>query len=177
LKFRLEDIPPEGLDKIFVQEENWLDERLNRDPVRNFRFLETITVHLHLSLSGRTLLVKSRMETKVEGKCARCLEPYAQPLSSEYHTSFKPKPNLPLAEELELSREDLETDFYEGDEVDVTSLVQDQVLLAVPPKGLCSEECRGLCSRCGKNLNREVCQCKNGETDPRFAILKKLRLN
>ncbi len=176
MNFRLEDIPPEGLDKILVQEEPWMDECLNRDPVKNFRFLGPITVHLHLFRSGRTVLVKSRMESRVEGKCARCLEPYAQRLTSEYVTSFNPKPNLPLPEELELSREDLETDFYEGKEVDVTSLVQDQVLLALPPKGLCREECRGLCPRCGKNLNREVCQCTDGKADPRFASLKNFRI-
>ena len=48
--------------------------------------------------------------------------------------SLKPKPDFPSSEEVELSREDLETDFYEGEEIDLTPLVQDQVLLTVPPK-------------------------------------------
>jgi len=175
MQFRLEDIPKEGREATFYQGENWLDERLRREE-RTFRFISPITVHLILSKLGNNILVKSRMETKVEWPCARCLEIFSLNLTSEYTTILKPKPGFSLPGEVELTREDVETEFYEGEEIDLTSLVQDQVLLALPQKALCREECQGLCPRCGKNLNREVCECAVGFVDPRFEVLRKVEL-
>lgn len=176
MKFRLEDIPKEGLEANFSQGEEWLDERLRGENKRTFRFLGPIRVYLRLSKSGSMVQVKSRLETKVELLCARCLEPLSLALNSEFNTTFKPRPNSPLAEQLELSREELESDFYDGEEIDLTSFVQDQLLLALPPKALCREECRGLCPHCGKNLNREVCRCPAALLDPRFQALRNLKV-
>ena len=176
MKFRLEDIPPEGVEATFSQDEGWLDERLRAEEKRTFRFSSPIAVHLNLSRSGRAVQVKSRIETNVQWLCARCLETFSRVLTSQYSTTLKPRPDFPTAEEVELTREDLETDFYNGEEFDLTPLVQDQVLLALPQKAVCREECRGLCSRCGKNLNREVCGCPSGSTDSRFAVLKNIKV-
>jgi uncharacterized protein len=176
MKFRLEDIPQEGREANFSEAEDWLDERLRGEEKRMFRFLSPIRVRLKLLKSGRMIQVKSRLETKVELPCARCLEPFSLSLNSEFSTVLKPRPNFPLAEELELTREDLESDFYDGEEIDLTSFVQDQLLLTIPQKALCREECRGLCPRCGKNLNREVCDCSTGLMDPRFQALRNLKV-
>jgi DUF177 domain-containing protein len=176
MKFRLEDIPEEGLEANFSEGEDWLDERLRAEEKRLFRIIGPILAHLRLSKSGRMIHIKSRVETRVELLCARCLEPFFRGLNSEFNTVLKPRPNFPLAEERELSREDLESDFYEGEEINLTSFVQDQVLLTLPQKALCREECRGLCPRCGKNLNREVCQCPTALVDPRFQALKNLKV-
>ncbi len=176
MKFRLEDIPEGGLEANFSEAEDWLDERLRADEKRLFRIIGPIRVHLRLSKSGRMIQVKSRVETGVELLCARCLEPFFRGLNSEFSTVLKPRPNFPLAEERELNREDLESDFYEGEEINLTSFVQDQVLLTLPQKAVCREECRGLCPHCGKNLNREVCQCPTALIDPRFQALKNLKV-
>jgi len=176
MNFRLEDIPREGLEADFSEGEDWLDERLRGEKKITFRFLAPIRVHLKLSKSGSMVQVKSRLETKVELLCARCLEPFSLALNSDFSTIFKPRPNFPLPEELELTREDLASDFYDGEEIDLTSFVQDQLLLTLPQKALCREECRGLCPRCGKNLNREVCQCPTGLMDPRFQALRNLKV-
>jgi uncharacterized protein len=142
-------------------------------------FAGPIQVQMLLSRSGRIILVKSRVEARVKCTCARCLDPFALTLSSEIQVSLKPRPdpNLAPAEEMVLSREDLATDCYEGEEVDLSPLVQDQVLLTLPPKVICREDCRGLCQQCGKNLNRETCQCPREEIDPRLAPLKSFRVH
>ncbi len=177
MKFRLEDIPEEGLEANFSEAEDWLDERLRAEEKRLFRIVGPILVHLRLSRAGRMIHVKSRLETRVEWVCARCLEPFSRPLNSEFSVVLKPKPDFSPEEERELNREDLESDFYEGEEINLTPFVQDQVLLTLPPKAVCREDCRGLCQRCGKNLNRETCQCATAEVDPRLASLKHFRLH
>jgi DUF177 domain-containing protein len=180
LVIRVEDIPSQGKQESFLEDEGPLNERLGGETANSgLHFSGPVQVRVNLSRSGRVILVKSRVEARVKCICARCLDPFALTLTSEIQASLKPKPDPHLAtpEEVELSREDLETDFYEGEEVDLSPLVQDQVLLTLPPKVICREDCRGLCQRCGKNLNRETCQCSVAEGDPRLAALKNFRVH
>jgi uncharacterized protein len=172
LKVRLEDIPPEGREETFIREEDWLDERLSGEKTRVFRFRGPITVRLHLLRSGDMVVVRSRIEVPMDWTCARCLDPYSQDLMSQITTTFKPRPSTPWPEEMELTRDEVETEYYDGDELNVTGLVQDQILLSFPAKSLCSNDCRGLCPRCGINLNRGACDCQEKTADPRFAALK-----
>lgn len=177
---RVEDIPAQGKQESFLEEEGPLNDRLGGETTNSgLHFSQPIQVRLDLSRTGRILLVKSRVEARVRCTCARCLDSFALSLSSEIQMSLKPRPDPRLApsEEVELRREDLETDYYEGEEVDVSPLIQDQVLLTLPPKVVCREDCRGLCQRCGKNLNRETCQCTGAEVDPRFSPLKHFRVH
>ncbi len=58
--------------------------------------------------------------------------------------------------------------------LDVDEVVREDVLLSVPGRYLCREDCKGLCSRCGKDLNEGACSCKKDETDPRLAALAEL---
>ncbi len=178
MKYRLEDIPPEGREESFTEEEAPLNARLGGDTAyTGLQFTEPIRVRAHLSRSGKVVLVKSRVEANLKATCARCLQVFSLPLSSQFLYTLKPKPESPPAEEVELSREDLETEFYEGEEVDLSPLVQDQVLLTIPPKLVCREDCRGLCQKCGKNLNRETCNCPDRAVDPRLEALKNFRVN
>jgi len=176
VKFRLEDILPEGRAKIYEQQPSWLDERLAGEEKKDFGFQGPIHIRLTLNRSGRVVTAKSRIEAQMNWICARCLESFSHVVISEITSIFKPRPDHPFPEEVELNREDAETDFYDGDEVDLTELIQDQVLLAFPPKVLCKAECRGLCPTCGKNRNREACDCREDSMDPRFSVLKALRL-
>jgi uncharacterized protein len=177
LKYRVEDVPEEGRKEQFSMEEGWLNERLAAERERTFRFCGPIVVQLELSRLGRVIFLHSRIEARVEWICARCLEPFPLPLKSEYKVRLEPRPNHPLPEEVELSREDLETEFYDTEEVDVAPLVQDQILLTLPFKAVCTEGCRGLCPRCGRNLNQGTCRCLIQEMDPRLAILKNFRVH
>ncbi len=176
MKFRLEDIPREGREMESEQVPGWLDERLAREEGQPLRFLGPIRIHLTLSRSGRTVLVESRIRAEAEFSCDRCLDPFPSVLSSAYKATLKPKPQVSPDEEVELGRDDLETEFYEGDEIDLTPILQDQLLLAFPQKSVCREDCRGLCQRCGQNMNRGTCQCADREIDPRLESLKKFQV-
>ena len=177
MKFRLEDIGGEEQEQTFFQEKNWLEERLSGEAQRPFCFTGPIRIHLKLSRAGKVILLRSRIEGEGELICTRCLDPFSKNLTSEFTIRLKPKPDSPLTEEVELNREDLETEFYEGEEVDVTPLVQDQILLTLPAKAICDEKCRGLCPKCGHNLNRETCQCLEEVIDPRFEPLRNFRVH
>jgi uncharacterized protein len=176
LKFRLEDIPGEGWEGESDQDPGWLDDRFSGEEKKLFRFLSPIRVHLTLSRSGRVVLVKSQARAEMEFTCDRCLEPFPLVLSSEYKASLKPKPAIPADEESDPDGKNLDTEFYEGEEIDLTPLVQDQVLLAIPSKAVCRKDCQGLCQHCGQNKNRGTCHCAAPDFDPRLEPLKKFRV-
>ena len=72
---------------------------------------------------------------------------------------------------------DTEDEFvflYDGDQIEITEQVFTSILLSLPMKSLCNDNCRGLCLVCGKDLNIEECSCDIQEIDPRLAKLKDL---
>ncbi|MDD2499121.1 MAG: DUF177 domain-containing protein, partial [Desulfitobacteriaceae bacterium] len=64
--------------------------------------------------------------------------------------------------------------FYEGDKIDILPQVLQTILLELPMKVLCREDCKGLCPVCGTNLNIKECRCERESIDPRLAALKNL---
>jgi uncharacterized protein len=108
--------------------------------------------------------------------CGRCLEQYGLPLDMHFDLLYtsRPEPHDRHGE----SRVDVDS-FTEvhfgGARIDLDALLAEQIYLALPLKPLCRDDCRGLCSRCGANLNIAECGCTaETEPDPRLAALKRL---
>jgi uncharacterized protein len=95
-------------------------------------------------------------------------------LEKEFSRVLVPRSDLPS--EVELNEEDLDLSFYEGDSVDLTPLIQEELVLALPTRPLCRETCKGLCPQCGANLNQQVCGCIPAVGDPRLAVLRSLKV-
>ena len=74
----------------------------------------------------------------------------------------------------DVSRENDDYIFIEDNKLDLLPPVEEQMMLEMPSKTLCREDCLGLCPKCGKNLNEGPCTCEKHETDPRLAVLKTL---
>ena len=136
---------------------------------------EEVRVSLDVSRFGDRVIVKGRAASGVALTCSRCLKEYSYPVKVNFDVEYVPFSELSEEGEHELARNELDISFYRNDEIDIGDLVREQILLAIPMKPLCELDCRGICFRCGKNLNEEVCECSAGEIDPRLAPLKKLR--
>ena len=61
--------------------------------------------------------------------------------------------------------------------LDLDELIYTETIVSIPTKHLCREDCRGICAKCGKNLNEGKCSCPEKETDPRLAALAELLNN
>jgi len=117
-----------------------------------------------------------QVSSTLELPCSRCLEPFVWPVASAFDLRYQP--HTPAAEadaEREVEEDDMTTSFYENDEINLVLLMQEQFYLTLPMKPLCREDCKGLCSTCGTNLNRETCDCSTQWEDPRLAALKALK--
>ena len=74
-----------------------------------------------------------------------------------------------------LSEEELAVSVFDEGSIDVDEIVKEQILLAVPARTLCREDCKGICPECGTDLNTGQCDCAAEEVDPRWAALKSLK--
>jgi len=99
------------------------------------------------------------IEARTEGEfiCDRCGEPFLVGVGDRYEVIFIQRES-PLPGEI--PGDDLRTYSPVQDELDLTTEVRDAVLLSVPLKLLCRDDCRGLCQHCGANLNIETCRCE-----------------
>ncbi|MGQ9689265.1 MAG: YceD family protein [Desulfobaccales bacterium] len=164
----------EGLDLHLKLDENWFARWQEEDPGLDFAGPGDLTVDLHLERHGHDILVRGHLAGTLKLSCSRCLAPFSQPVEAHFDLLLSPTPEH-LAEEEELSRADLDRDFYTGEVVDLDSILREQVLLTLPLKPLCSEACQGICPRCGADLNREPCQCAAEESISPFAKLKNFK--
>jgi uncharacterized protein len=126
-----------------------------------------------------TVHVRGRLDVAVEAECSRCLERHQVALGQELDLFFLPRAERePEAEavEVELSDRDVIVGYYEAGQLDLGEVVREQVILGLPLKPLCREDCLGLCPRCGKNRNTGPCGCPPEEEsgDPRLEPLRNL---
>ena len=118
--------------------------------------------------------IAGRCAAKGSLSCSRCLEPVSWSVSEDFSFEYHLPESAPLDPEAGLDEGDLNVSFLQGQELDLTELAAEQVLLAMPMRILCQSSCAGLCPRCGTNLNRvDDCGCKP-EVDPRWGALADL---
>ncbi len=129
----------------------------------------------YASRKGESVRVQGTLSADVEVVCDRCLQPVPVSLKGQFDIPFVPLDRESEQVDSELKAEDLETSFYEGNVIDVDQIAREQVLLGLPIRTLCREECKGLCAGCGIDLNTGECSCSAGETDPRWDALASLR--
>ena len=106
--------------------------------------------------------------------CVRCLQPVERPVSIDFEVTYVDPDHFAADKEKEVSHDDLETDVLLSDTIDLKDVVREQVLLDMPVQVFCSEDCKGLCRKCGANLNLVTCSCHDDEVDPRWSALKNL---
>jgi uncharacterized protein len=130
-----------------------------------------LTLHALAELSGGEIRIRGQLSTVLGMECDRCASPIEFPLHRSFDLYYRPLSSIARVEEIEIPKDELEVGFYPAEGVDLREVAKEQVLLALPMKRLCHTDCRGLCARCGANLNVEPCQCSLHPTDSPFAFL------
>lgn len=119
---------------------------------------------------GKTLIVKGDLSTLLELECSRCTENFSYQLNIPFEEEYSN--NSEVLSSLEGEEKDIHP--FEGDEIDIALQIEQNILIHLPMKILCNEECEGLCPVCGINLNKNKCQCRQDDIDPRLMALGKL---
>lgn len=119
--------------------------------------------------------LRAHYEGNFQMPCARCLDPVAQHLEEKFDLLFRPLGADSGAPERAISTSDTEIGYYDQGRLLVEDVLREQVLLSLPARALCQQECKGICPRCGRNRNHEVCACETNQVDARWAALGDLR--
>lgn len=129
---------------------------------------------------GKHQLIKDirltgELSTTLDSACARCLEPVVQEVKRKFDLLYRPLGVDAGREELSVTGAEAEISYYQGEGLLLEDAVREQVLLDLPLRVICREDCKGLCPHCGKNLNLEQCSCAEPMEDPRWSALKDIR--
>lgn len=103
--------------------------------------------------------------------CARCVEPVPMPMAGDFDAIYRPEGADADAAERAITVDETEIGYYGGSGLLLEDVVREQVLLSLPGRTLCQPDCKGLCPRCGQNLNQEACSCEKASADPRWNAL------
>jgi uncharacterized protein len=172
MRIRVQDIGEAVKDLAFEEPTSSLNLLLQRGPVHDYEFVGSASVTVSHYRAGQNVFLSGRAVSQAVGQCARCLESFQFSVDAPFSYVLAPR----IAPKAELEAEDLDLSFYEGDEIDVSPLIREQVLLSLPTRPLCREDCRGLCPTCGANLNSGDCSCRGVARDPRLAVLRNLKV-
>jgi uncharacterized protein len=143
-------------------------------PARDYQFLGPGAARLACYRAGQELFFNGEVRTPMIGQCARCAETFEFSLTTGLAFVLVPRSGQWAEEDFDEQGGDVNT--YEGEEVDLSPIVRERVLLSLPTLPLCDVDCRGLCARCGANLNEGACGCVSGAGDPRLAVLRTVKL-
>lgn len=127
---------------------------------------------LRLESRGSEVVISGGIEAVFNLSCGRCLRKIVKEIPLEVELFYRPVEDI--TGEYALSKDDLNTGFYSNDAIDIDEITREQMLLSVPMKPLCSNTCKGICPKCGKDINEGDCGCELKVADPRLLALERL---
>ena len=169
MMFRIEEIGDEVLCFSFVLKKDQLE-----IDQAGLSVNVDITVNGSLNRIDDDVYLNGTIKTSVVASCSRCLDTLSCPINSGLKAHFVPSDDrFTAVRDVELHASDIDAEIYENQQIDLTQSIRDSILLAVPVICLCNKDCKGICFRCGKNLNQGLCKCQNESfADSRLESLK-----
>jgi uncharacterized protein len=125
--------------------------------------------------------IEGRFDTKARLTCSRCLKQFETTLGANFAITYTRKQSEMATtagvDGIEIGSEEAGLIAYSGRQIDLREVLQEQVVMSIPMQPICAEACRGLCSRCGADLNAGECDCREEAINIKFAGLKNLKLD
>ncbi len=140
-----------------------IDERVGPDDI-NFVNGDVILIR-----TNRGIIVRAKITASVKVICSRCLTPIDYKVNYDFEEEALP--GLPALEGLPSAGQYDNLTIDEDHTLDLSEAIRQYALLAVPAKPLCRSDCAGICPTCGRDLNREPCQCPSGAKDQSWSKL------
>jgi len=131
-----------------------------------------VTTDFVLAHRDRDLRIDGSVETSIIFRCSRCMKEFCKPFVADFDLTYLPQQKMTNENaEIELKYEDMEVEYYDGIAFDVNVMVLEQIELAMPMQYVCREDCKGLCYKCGADLNEGECLCEKEATGSRLSVL------
>jgi len=180
MKIEVRHIPQQGITLSFHEDARNFDSVRQLIETGEVDFASPVDITLELLAERDSIRVRGRLSFEANLTCSRCTEIYSQHIESQFNLAYShqipTELNRSEDNEIELTAEQIGVIYFNGDEIDFRDGIQEQLVLSLPFKPLCTPACKGLCPGCGADLNLENCRCKSKNKDGPFAALKKLKL-
>jgi uncharacterized protein len=144
-----------------------------------FRQKSDLAAHGTAELVNQTLgevRIRGSLSVTIETACDRCLETTEFPVAKRFELFYQPVSDYKGGGEEELEEVESEVAYYEGDQLDLNEILREVVLLALPMRMVCREDCKGICPGCGTNRNQHTCDCHAQAGDDRWRKLREIRV-
>ncbi|HYK20639.1 MAG TPA: DUF177 domain-containing protein [Pyrinomonadaceae bacterium] len=145
---------------------NPIDERVN--------LIEPAATSGKVRVAGNEVFVNGHIDARAQVECDRCLQPVELPVNTDFALDYISGAEYESTAAAELTEADLSLSVFDGKAIDIDEIVKEQILLTVPARTLCRDDCKGICPECGIDRNTGECSCVTDNTDPRWAALKNL---
>ena len=164
----------EGMNEILFEHTAGSLE-LQEDEEFSSIFENPIHIQINANKIGTQLFIEIIVRTIGNFACDRCLENYTKDLKDRFRLVYSLESDVDIVTGDEASDEGgLRFLTKDKTTIDISEDLRESLLLMVPMKKLCSEDCRGICPQCGANRNIEECNHRDEKIDPRWEALKKL---
>lgn len=177
MKLKVLDIPEEGLDFDFTaQETPWLQTLIQNIFPKEYKKGQKAEIVLNILKTCNNVSLVGDATIGLKPTCDRCLEPFEKKMHVPLQMNLVPYKgmNFENSQDKTTVDEDENFSFYKGEEVNLSEIIREMLLLEIPIRTLCKENCKGLCPQCGQNLNLKKCSCNPQQSPSQFEVLKKL---
>jgi uncharacterized protein len=177
MEIRLKELSPEPQELRETKDFAWLAEAL-AGPAARPADGTTLEMVASVYTLNDNVFVSAKMDTALLLQCCRCATEWMQPTHYKFNlTLASAKPETKQEEEdVELTKDDVEFTYFTGEKIALDDAFREELILQTPEYPLCRADCRGLCPRCGIDLNKGSCACVQEAIDPRLAALKNIKL-
>jgi uncharacterized protein len=165
------------LSSIEKEEKHYRFEHLERflSVFEDLVFQGPVSAEIRIYRNREEIFLYGKLNACIELSCDRCLADSGHDIQKDFMYLLKPAAKREsLPGEMEITDDDVETTWYDGETIDIREMIAEQIRLEIPLRYLCKDECKGLCADCGCNLNEEQCACTHEEPAGPFAVLKEL---
>lgn len=176
MKIPVAEVTQSAKEIKFLERIEDLNEIFTASQFREFQFPPFLEVGLVYYRSGNEIFFQGSFDGNFDACCSRCLGNYSFNLAKEFDFVLSPEPLTFDRKADALRNDELGLSYYSTEEINLAPLIKEQVLLALPTRPLCEEDCRGLCGTCGVNLNFEKCACGVLPGDRRMELFRTLKI-
>ncbi len=182
MKLNIQHIAENGLSVIFSEKKSRFPLLIELENEGDVLFINPVNADIYAGYSSDSKIeITGKIEVGIEIGCDRCLEKFNQLVKTEFRIFFSDIPQDTDNEEAysedgyEIKPEAVEIELFSGDIIELRDTLQEQILLSLPHRAICNSSCKGLCQKCGVNLNSTECSCEINSGHPAFAALQALK--
>jgi len=168
---RIDDITDGGLHIRTQKSADWvtnIPEIFNE--TKELSLNKEIDINCNVRKVLKEISVDGLIQFGITTQCSRCLNEVKLELKSDVSLTLTPK------DENEENIGDVDFEVYEGESIDLSNYFREQIAMNIPYRVVCKDSCKGLCSKCGADLNIEQCSCDKNSDDSAFSVLKGIKL-